>query len=69
MSEMMVLGFENEMEADRFGLTLAELQKSMIVQVQDAADGATARLVRSNLTAEQEAELKHAFGAKRHTKA
>ena len=27
MSEMMVLGFENEMEADRFGLKLAELQK------------------------------------------
>ncbi len=38
MSEMMVLGFENEMEADRFGLKLAELQKDMIVQLGDAAE-------------------------------
>jgi uncharacterized membrane protein len=38
MSEMMVLGFENEMEADRFGLKLQELQKDMIVQLQDAAE-------------------------------
>jgi len=38
MSEMMVLGFENEMEADRFGLKLAELQKDMIVQPSDAAE-------------------------------
>jgi len=38
MSEMMVLGFENEMEADRFGLKLAEMQKDMIVQLQDAAE-------------------------------
>ena len=38
MSEMMVLGFENEMEADRFGLKLAELQKDMIVQLSDAAE-------------------------------
>ena len=165
MSEMMVLGFENEMEADRFGLKLAELQKDMIVQLQDAAmvvrdpdgkphvkhgqglvgagamggafwgmlfgllffvpflgmaigagmgalfgklgktgidkevlqqmgdavppgkagwflvisqmtedkflaavEGTNAKLVRSNLTAEQEAELKHAFGAKHHKK-
>jgi uncharacterized membrane protein len=37
MSELMVLGFENEMEADRFGLKLAELQKDMIVQLEDAA--------------------------------
>ena len=37
MSEMMVLGFENEMEADRFGLKLAEMQKDMIVQLQDAS--------------------------------
>jgi len=37
MSELMVLGFENEMEADRFGLKLAELQKDLIVQLQDAA--------------------------------
>jgi uncharacterized membrane protein len=38
MSEMMVLGVENEMEADRFGLKLAELQKDMIVQLGDAAE-------------------------------
>ena len=38
MSEMMVLGFENEMEADRFGLKLAELQKDMIIQLGDAAE-------------------------------
>ena len=38
MSEMMVLGFENEVEADRFGLKLAELQKDMIVQLSDAAE-------------------------------
>jgi uncharacterized membrane protein len=37
MSEMMVLGFENEAAADDFGLKLAELQKDMIVQLQDAA--------------------------------
>jgi len=38
MSELMVLGFQNEMEADRFGLKLAELQKDLIVQLQDAAE-------------------------------
>ena len=38
MSEMMVLGFENEMEADRFGVKLGELQKDMIVQLGDAAE-------------------------------
>ena len=38
MSELMVLGFENELEADRFGLKLAEMQKDMIVQLQDAAE-------------------------------
>jgi uncharacterized membrane protein len=38
MSELMVLGFENEMEADRFGLKLAELQKDLIVQLSDAAE-------------------------------
>jgi len=38
MSEMMVLGFENETEADRFGLKLAELQRDMIVQLEDAAE-------------------------------
>jgi uncharacterized membrane protein len=166
MSEMMVLGFENEMEADRFGLKLAELQKDMIVQLGDVAEvvrdpdgkphvkhgshivgagamggafwgmlfgllffvpflglaigagmgalfgkmgktgidqqvlsqmgdavppgkagwfliinqmtedkfmaaveGTNAKLVRSNLTAEQEEQLKHAFGAKHHNKA
>ena len=165
MSELMVLGFENETEADRFGVTLAEMQKEMIVQLEDAAEvvrdpdgkphvkhghdlvgagalggafwgmlfgllffipflglaigagmgalfgklgktgidkqvleqmgdaikpgqagwfllisqltedkflaavtGAKATLVRSNLTAEQEQELKHAFGARKHSK-
>jgi len=38
MSELMVLGFENEMEADRFGMALAQMQKDMIVQLQDAAE-------------------------------
>ena len=38
MSEMIVLGFENETEADKFGATLAQLQKDMIVQLQDAAE-------------------------------
>jgi uncharacterized membrane protein len=38
MSELMVLGFENELEADRFGLKLAELQKDLIVQLSDAAE-------------------------------
>jgi uncharacterized membrane protein len=38
MSELMVLGFENEMEADRFGLKLAEMQKDLIVQLGDAAE-------------------------------
>ena len=37
MSELMVLGFENEAAADEFGVTLAEMQKDMIVQLQDAA--------------------------------
>ena len=165
MSELMVLGFENEMDADRFGVKLAELQKDMIIQLDDAAEvvrdpdgkphvkhgsslvgvgalggafwgmlfgllffmpflglaigagigalfgkgaktgidrqvleqmgdavppgkagwflligqmtedkfleeikGTNATLVRSNLTEEQEAELKHAFGAKKHEK-
>ena len=165
MSELMVLGFENELEADRFGVKLAELQKDLIVQLQEAAEvvrdadgkphvkhdthlvgagamggafwgmlfgllffmpflgmaigaglgalfgkgaktgldrhvleqmgdavppgkagwfllisqltedkflaavtGANATLVRSNLTEEQEKELKHAFGAKKHSK-
>lgn len=38
MSELMVLGFENEGEADRFGLKLAELQKDMIIVLEDAAE-------------------------------
>ena len=38
MSELMVLGFENEVEADQFGVTLGQLQKDMIVQLQDAAE-------------------------------
>ena len=165
MSELMVLGFETETEADNFGVTLAQMQKDMIVQLQDAAEvvrdadgkphvkhghgmvgagamggafwgmlfgllffipflglaigagmgalmgklgktgidkqvleemgdavppgkagwflligqmtedkfmaavtGTGAKLVRSNLTAEQEEQLKHAFGAKKHSK-
>jgi uncharacterized membrane protein len=38
MSELMVLGFENELEADRFGLKLAEMQKDLIVELDDAAE-------------------------------
>ena len=38
MSELMVLGFENEAAADAFGVTLADMQKDMIVQLQDAAE-------------------------------
>ena len=38
MSELMVLGFENEAEADAFGLKLAQMQQQMIVQLQDAAE-------------------------------
>ena len=38
MSELMVLGFENEAAADAFGLKLADMQKDMIVQLQDAAE-------------------------------
>jgi uncharacterized membrane protein len=38
MSEMIVLGFDNEAAADQFGVTLAQLQKDMIVQLQDAAE-------------------------------
>ena len=37
MSELMVLGFENEATANEFGVKLAQLQKDMIVQLQDAA--------------------------------
>jgi uncharacterized membrane protein len=37
MSEMMVLGFETEAAADQFGVKLEQLQKEMIVQLQDAA--------------------------------
>ena len=33
-----------------------------------AVEGTNATLVRSNLTEEQEAELKHAFGAEHHKK-
>jgi uncharacterized membrane protein len=38
MSELMVLGFENEMEADQFGVKLGQLQKDMIIQLRDAAE-------------------------------
>jgi uncharacterized membrane protein len=34
-----------------------------------AVEGTNAKLVRSNLTAEQEEQLKQAFGAKHHNKA
>jgi uncharacterized membrane protein len=38
MSELMVLGFENEAEADNFGLKLAQMQQAMIIQLEDAAE-------------------------------
>jgi len=38
MSELMVLGFENEAAADDFGLKLAQMQQQMIVQLEDAAE-------------------------------
>ena len=38
MSELMVFGFDNEAAADDFGLTLARMQKDMIVQLEDAAE-------------------------------
>ena len=34
----MVLGFEDEAAADAFGLKLAQMQKDMIVELQDAAE-------------------------------
>ena len=37
MSELMVLGFEDEAAADAFGVKLGEMQKDMIVQLEDAA--------------------------------
>ena len=38
MSELMVLGFEDEAAADAFGDKLAQMQKDMIVELQDAAE-------------------------------
>jgi uncharacterized membrane protein len=38
MSEMIVLGFENEAEADDFGLKLAQMQKDLVIQLDDAAE-------------------------------
>ncbi len=38
MSELMVLGFEDEAAADRFGVKLAQMQKDMVVQLEDAAE-------------------------------
>jgi hypothetical protein len=38
MSELMVLGFETEADADRFGFKLEQMQKDMIVQLDDAAE-------------------------------
>jgi uncharacterized membrane protein len=144
VSELMVLGFDNEAAADEFGVKLEAMKKDMIVQLQDAAEvvrdldgkphvkhnanlvgtgalggafwgmgalfgklgktgvdkqvleqmgdavkpgeagwflligqmtedkflaaveGTNARLVRSNLSNEQEQQLKEAFGAKNH---
>ena len=37
MSELIVLGFEDEAAAEEFGVTLAQMQKDMIVQLQDAS--------------------------------
>lgn len=38
MSEMIVLGFENEAAADDFGLKLAQMQEGLIIQLDDAAE-------------------------------
>jgi uncharacterized membrane protein len=38
MSEMIVLGFKTEAEADDFGLKLAQMQKDLIIELQDAAE-------------------------------
>ena len=37
MSELIVLGFDNEAAADDFGLKLAAMKKDLILQLQDAA--------------------------------
>jgi len=38
MSELMVLGFDNEAEADAFGVKLKQMQSDLIVQLEDAAE-------------------------------
>jgi uncharacterized membrane protein len=38
VSELMVLGFEDEAAADAFGAKLAQMQQEMIVQLEDAAE-------------------------------
>jgi uncharacterized membrane protein len=38
MSELMVLGFENEAAADEFGLKLAQMQQQLVVQLEDASE-------------------------------
>ncbi len=38
MSELMVLGFDNEAAADQFGLKLQGMQAQMIVQLDDASE-------------------------------
>ncbi len=38
MSELMVLGFENEAAADEFGFKLQGMQAQMIVQLEDASE-------------------------------
>ena len=38
MSQLIVLGFDTEAEADAFGLKLEQMQKQMILQLDDAAE-------------------------------
>jgi uncharacterized membrane protein len=38
MSELMVLAFDNEAEADAFGVKLGQMQSDLIVQLEDAAE-------------------------------
>ena len=38
MSEMIVLGFDNEVDADNFGAKIADMQKNLIIELQDAAE-------------------------------
>ncbi len=38
MSELIVLGFDNEAAADDFGLKLAQMKQQLIIQLEDAAE-------------------------------